>query len=124
MKRLYLYSLGEGAPHSPNQICCAVPKKTTENEIFFGPCMAKLREKLFKDYLKDIVNAGKESFLFQDEIYLAGISSTAKGLPRKLLWTGKIKELTTFRGAWVKIKSSKENTPFTYIRSSHKIVVP
>ena len=106
MKRLHLYSLGPGAKHSPNHICCPVPKKINEEEIFFGPCMADLRKILFKDYLKEKVQQGKERSHIDDEIYLVGINSTKTGLPRRIIWAGKIKELSTFKGAWDKVSST------------------
>jgi hypothetical protein len=115
MKKLYLYSLGPDAKHSPFNICCPVPKKIDENEIFFGPCMALLREKFYRDYLQKAVIQGKESQLIRNEIFLVGINSTSKGLPRRIIWAGKIKELTTFKGAWDKINSSKIKEKYYYL---------
>jgi len=109
MKKLYLYILGEDASHSSDQINCPVPKKINEDEIFFGPCMPNIRASLFKKYLKLNILEGKENCFINDEIYLAGINSIKKGLVRKILWTGQIVELTTFKGAWEKIHLSDKN---------------
>ncbi len=108
MKRIYLYSLGPLANHSPNHICCPVPKKINEKEIFFGPCIAKIRQRLYKEFLKSAI-LQEENLLIKDEIYLVGINSTSKGLPRRIIWSGRINELTTYKGAWDKIKSTSQN---------------
>jgi len=68
--------------------------------------MADLRKILFKDYLKEKVQQGKERSHIDDEIYLVGINSTKTGLPRRIIWAGKIKELSTFKGAWDKVSST------------------
>ncbi|AMM40444.1 hypothetical protein HS1_000638 [Candidatus Desulfofervidus auxilii] len=62
-----------GASNNPDAVECMVPYKVNKDIIFFGPCKKSLREKLYKEYLKNS-NNGEANVL--DDIYVLGVNAS------------------------------------------------
>ncbi len=100
MVKAFLYILG--ASSDPDFCECSVPFLIDEEEIFFGPCKRRLREKLRKEYLKHESVASPP-----DDIYLIGFNASNPQKCRKIVWAGRILRLMTFEHAYLNLSGSK-----------------
>jgi len=102
---LYLYIMG--VKNERDYIKGVVPFWISDAEFFFGPCKRPIRQELKENLLNLQDSLNMEGM---KEIWIAGINPLKeKGLPRKLLFAGKIIELFTFKAAWNYYNKLKEN---------------
>jgi len=94
-----------GASNNPDAVECTVPYKVNKDIIFFGPCKKSLREKLYKEYLKNS-NNGEANVL--DDIYVLGVNASNSKKIRKIIWVGRIVKVLTFERAYNVLSSKKE----------------
>ena len=103
---MYIYILGQGNifQGKNDAVSSLVPYKLNNDELFFGPCKKKIREEIKRKYLKekDYLNLTTSKL----NIYIVGINPNLpnNGTVRSLIFAGKIKEIFTFKQAWIKYK--------------------
>jgi len=95
--RAFVYILG--ASSNPDKIECRVPFEIDENEIFFGPCKKRLRQKL----KREIDTNGR----LETETFFIGLNANNVKRERKIVWAGKIQTHYTFQQANAKLVGSK-----------------
>lgn len=93
---IWTYIVAAGS--SADELTCGVPLKVNNDYIFFGPCMKRYREDLYKTYLKNEKIGKKE---IDKDIYFLGMSGSKvknakKDEIRKILWFGKLVAMFTF----------------------------
>lgn len=98
--KIHLYIVRE--TKSADYVTCNVPCKVNSDIIYFGPCMIKLREKYFKECLKNS-ESGMEDL--SELIYFIGLSGSKvpnakKNKVRKIVWVGKLLKALTFEGMY------------------------
>lgn len=102
MTRLFLYILG--ASRNPNSIECSVPFLVNKREIFFGPCKKRLREQLYRKYLK----TSQSGYLrVKDDLFVVGVNASNNEQLRKIVWVGRIQRLMTFEAAFRKLTAPR-----------------
>jgi hypothetical protein len=99
MSTVWVYSLG--ASTDPDHIECVVPWLIDDSLIFFGPCKKRIREKLWKDYLKKGVLAHAS---VPDPIHIVGVNGGNGRGVRKVVWWGKVAEVMTFQEAYSRLQ--------------------
>ncbi|MGA2717029.1 MAG: hypothetical protein ABSG41_28415 [Bryobacteraceae bacterium] len=103
MPTVYLYVVG--ASSDPDAIKCGVPWKIDEDEIFFGPCKKRLREKLRSLLLGPVCDRAAPAE--DEDIYFAGFNALPNPHVRKLVWAGRLKEAMSFARAWLDLTDKR-----------------
>jgi hypothetical protein len=85
----------------PDGITCRVPWEVDEQEIFFGPCKKRLREKL-----RELLGT-RESVAPSSPIWLIGFNPSNMAHIGRVLWAGRIKRLMTFSEAYSTLNGPK-----------------
>lgn len=100
MTKLFLYIVA--ASSNPDELECFVPYRIDADEIFFGPCKRRLRDKLYRKYLST-----SDEAIPDEDIYLVGVNGSNPQQERKIVWAGRIMHLFTFAAAYQKLDGSK-----------------
>lgn len=103
MTEVWMYSLASSS--DPDRVSCVVPWRVDEELIFFGPCKTRIRERLRKQYLsRDCSHR-----LVSDEIFIVGVNGSNSERTRKIVWTGKLREVMTFAEANDRLRAYPDN---------------
>lgn len=97
MTEVYLYIVTDWGSDPDGPICCPVPYRVDEREIFFGPCKTRLRQQIRDRYLSNDSTDCNEP---RDDIYVAGFSGGNASKVRKVVWAGRLTRVMTFSRAW------------------------
>ncbi len=81
----------------------AVPYQIDDGEIFFGPCMKSLRERMRTCYL----NETTESVEPRDDVYFVGFNGSNEEKICKIIWIGRLMKVMTFSHAWDLLDGSR-----------------
>ena len=100
MTKLFLYVVS--ASSNPDDVECLVPYSISHEEIFFGPCKKRLREKLRDQYLETSNDVNPN-----ESIFVVGVNGSNPEKCRKIIWAGRIIRLMTFEMAHDKLTASK-----------------
>ncbi len=98
-----------------------VPYKVNSSNIFFGPCKKRLREELYKTYIKPNKLGRIKP---KQKIYIIGLNGSNSKKIRKIIWMGKIEELFTFEEIYKEMKKNEIFFPLLKSKNSPLHVYP
>jgi hypothetical protein len=101
MTRVWMYVLD--ASKDPNSVCCVVPWRVDEKEIFFGPCKMGIRERLRKQHLRTDCHHR----IIADDLFIVSVNGSNAERIRKVVSAGKVSEVMTFREADKRLRGDR-----------------
>lgn len=91
--RAFLYILG--ASSKSDHVKCLVPFPIDADEVFFGPCMKRLR-----DQFHNMLAPDRDIAMPHEDLYMVGFNGSNDAQERKIVWAGRVKRVMTFARAW------------------------
>lgn len=100
--RVFCYIVGDS--RNPDDVRpSAVPFQIDEGEIFFGPCMKSLRERMRACYLTKATESAEP----RDDVYVVGFNGSNERKICKIVWIGRLMKVMTFAHAWKFLDGSR-----------------
>jgi hypothetical protein len=91
------------ASPDPDRAEQSVPYAIDGQEVFFGPCKKRLRERLRDEFLSEARTAWEP----EEDIYLIGFNGSNGSATRKIVWAGRVKRVMTFARAHADLLESR-----------------
>ena len=104
LTRVWIYTLASS--NDPDQVRCVVPWRVDQDQIFFGPCKKRIRERLRKQFL----NAGISHKTVDGStarVFVVGVNGGNPQRIRKVVWAGQLLEVMTFADAHSRLRGKR-----------------